>query len=92
MKVKWTYLAGRELIGIRKYIGKNNPEAARQVALHIKASSKRLGENPLIGRVGRLTGTRELVMTKYPYILVYQVNKDRVEILRVMHTAQYWPE
>jgi len=92
MKVKWTHPAGRELIGIRQYIGKNNPEAARQVASHIKASSKRLGENPLIGRMGRLKGTRKLVITRYPYILVYQVNGSRVEILRVMHTARYWPE
>jgi len=74
MKVKWTYPAGRELIEIREYIGGDNPQAAQRVASSIKAASKRLRENPLIGRVGRLEGTRELIVTKYPSIQCHSVS------------------
>jgi len=93
MKLKWMSLALNDLSATRRYINRDNPSAARQVIQHIrKTAREQLPHNPYIGRVGRLTGTRKLVITKYPYILVYQVNENRVEILRVMHTARHWPE
>jgi toxin ParE1/3/4 len=46
---------------------------------------------PLIGRQGRVTGTRELVLRKTPFIVVYRVRADIVEILLVLHAAQNWP-
>lgn len=46
---------------------------------------------PLIGRPGRVEGTRELVISDTPYIAIYRV-KDRVEVLRIRHGAQRWPD
>ena len=42
------------------------------------------------GRVDQ--GTRELVVPGLPYIVVYRVGSDAVEILRVYHTAMNWPQ
>lgn len=44
-----------------------------------------------MGRKGRLEETRELVIVDTPYIVVYRVKDDKVEILRVLHSAQKFP-
>jgi len=43
---------------------------------------------PNRGRLGRIAGTREL---QAPYIIIYRVIEEAVEILRVYHAAQDWP-
>lgn len=46
--------------------------------------------HPLIGRRGRVGSTRELVV-RPNYLLVYDIDRDTVRILRVLHAAQPWP-
>lgn len=46
---------------------------------------------PLVGRQGRVEGTRELVISATPYIAVYRI-KERIEVLHIRHGAQRWPE
>jgi addiction module RelE/StbE family toxin len=53
---------------------------------------KRLATFPESGRVGHIPGTRELVVPGLPYLVVYRVTPDAVEILRVFHTSRNWPE
>ena len=36
-------------------------------------------------------GTRELVMSPLPYIVVYTVRGDAVYVVRIPHGAQQWP-
>jgi plasmid stabilization system protein ParE len=45
-----------------------------------------------IGRSGRLTGTRELVVSGTPYIIPYRVKEDRLELIAVFHGHQKWPK
>ena len=47
---------------------------------------------PNAGRLGRVSGTRELVVSRSPYIAAYRVAQDHVFILRLLHAAQEWPE
>jgi toxin ParE1/3/4 len=44
-----------------------------------------------MGRSGRVADTRELVISRTPFIVVYRVTPTRIEILRVLHGAQAWP-
>jgi plasmid stabilization system protein ParE len=37
-----------------------------------------------------MSGRRELVFPSLPYIVVYQVKEDAVEISRIFHGAQEW--
>jgi toxin ParE1/3/4 len=92
MPIVWLSLAVRDLAEIRSYIAADNPAAARKLADRIKQSVSQLGEMPKIGRLGRVFGTRELVISPTPYIVVYRVRKNQVEILRVLHGAQKWPD
>ncbi len=52
---------------------------------------ERLGRFPARGRPGRRSGTRELMITRYPYLVVYQENGTDVVIARVLHTRQLRP-
>jgi hypothetical protein len=45
-----------------------------------------LGAMPNRGRIGRIAGTRELVSA--PFIIVYRIEAEIVEILRIYHSAQ----
>lgn len=92
MNIIWKAPALFDLVDIREFIDKNNPSAAKRVALSIIESANKLAINPFIGRIGTLDETRELVVTRLPYILVYQIEQDQIEILRVVHTSKLWPE
>ena len=40
---------------------------------------------------GRIEGTRELVFSGLPYIVVYRIQDQDLAILRIYHGAQDWP-
>jgi toxin ParE1/3/4 len=43
------------------------------------------------GRPGKKQGTRELVLTSLPYLVVYIVTGDVIHVARILHGAQKWP-
>ncbi len=89
-KLFWKALARDDLLRIVQYIAQDNPDAAEKLANNIEAKTLTLITHPQLSRVGRLHGTRELVV--HPnYFLVYRVLGDVVEILRVKHSAQRFP-
>ncbi|RRI06333.1 type II toxin-antitoxin system RelE/ParE family toxin [Mesorhizobium tamadayense] len=88
-RTRWTLRASRRLDQIGAFIGKDNPRAAARVIARIAANN--LAEQPAMGRVGRIKGTRELVLTDIPYIIPYRVVSGEIEILTVIHAAQQWP-
>jgi plasmid stabilization system protein ParE len=73
-----------------EYIGERNPPAADRLADKIATIVASLADNPHRGRPGRVTRTRELVVPRTPYIVVYTVRQDYVRIHRVLHGAQRW--
>jgi toxin ParE1/3/4 len=46
--------------------------------------------NVHMGRPGRVPGTRELVVTPN-YLVPYRIKGEVLEVLRVMHARQRWP-
>jgi plasmid stabilization system protein ParE len=51
----------------------------------------RLRDMPQIGRAGRVFGTRELIMQDFPFLIVYRVRKEYVQILRLIHQSMKYP-
>jgi toxin ParE1/3/4 len=92
VRVRWLDQAVEDLKAIRAYIARDNPSAAADVAQRIRDAVKILGDYPAAGRAGRVPNTRELVVAGTPYLLPYRVIAESVEILRVLHGAQQWPE
>jgi toxin ParE1/3/4 len=80
-----------DLIAIRDYIELDNRVAAQQAVIAILRSLEQLSVFPRIGRKGRAKGTLELVVRKPPYIVVYRVNVDCIEIVAIVHLARQRP-
>ena len=90
--LKWLRRAERDLDQVEAYIAKDNPRAAVEMVLTIVAAVEQLDAFPGMGRVGRVEGTKELVVEGTPYIVPYRKQGNQLEILRVYHTARLWPE
>lgn len=95
MRLRWTELAEADLENIETWIThENSPTVALDVVLEVVDSAFRiLGDHPGAGRIGRVKGTRELVINGLPFIIVYRQGTDpgELQLLRVLHTAQNWP-
>jgi plasmid stabilization system protein ParE len=46
---------------------------------------------PGMGRIGRVAGTREWIISGTPYFLVYVVHDEILQVLRLIHGKQDWP-
>jgi addiction module RelE/StbE family toxin len=90
LKLVWKRLALSDREKIMDHIAEDNPQAALDLDELFEQKADRLIEQPELYRVGRKHGTREMVV--HPnYIVIYRIQSDTVEILRVKHTAQCWP-
>lgn len=91
MLVKWTRMALANLDEEAAYLAQQNPQAAADLVDRIEEAVRRLNDFPAMGRPGRVSGTRELVVPDTPYIVPYRVRGQTVHILRVFHTSRKWP-
>jgi plasmid stabilization system protein ParE len=73
------------------YIAADNPKAAYRLHDEIRKQTGILAAHPEAGRLGRVAGTRELVIAGTPYIAAYRVTREVVTILRLLHGARRWP-
>jgi len=92
MPIKWLKKALCNVEQAHDYIGQDNPAAAVRVVLKIQAAVAQLVESPLIGRPGRVEGTRELVVLQTPYIVIYRVKGNTVHIIRVLHSSRKYAD
>jgi toxin ParE1/3/4 len=92
VRLTWSAFALSDRDAIFTYIEADNPAAAVLIDERIIAAARRSLDFPASGRVGRIAGTRELVINGTPYVAAYAVTEATVRILRVLHGAQEWPE
>ncbi|MBD2386791.1 type II toxin-antitoxin system RelE/ParE family toxin [Cylindrospermum sp. FACHB-282] len=92
MQIRWLRRALRNLEQAHSYILKDNPTAAPELILKIQNAANQLENYPFMGKSGRVEGTRELIISNSPYILIYRVKEETVEILRVLHTSKRYPD
>jgi toxin ParE1/3/4 len=90
MKVIWASSAEQDRADIIEFISLDNPIAAIAMDELFAEVSLRLEEYPLLGKSGRISGTRELIA--HPnYRMVYEVQLGQVRVLALLHTARLWP-
>ena len=90
MRVVWTLSAEQDRSDIFEFIARDNPLAAIDIDELFSAAVVRLVEHPLIGRAGKIPGTRELILHQ-SYRLIYEVQAGTIWILALVHTARLWP-
>jgi len=91
VRVAWTRSATRDLEAIGDFIDRDDSQAAARTVRRILERADILAAHPLLGRPGRVAGTRELVVVGTPFVIPYRVVGDLVEIIAVFHGARRWP-
>ena len=90
MRLRWTLPAAEDLKDIKEYLAKHYPHFAEPTVRTIYQRIRSLKRSPNRGRPGHRSGTRELALTPLPYVVVYSVNAEAVQILHIYHGAQDW--
>jgi plasmid stabilization system protein ParE len=90
MRIRWTVPAADDLENIKTFLLTNYPRFAEPTVRTIYRRIRSLKTSPYRGRPCHRTGTRELPLTPLPYIVVYSVMPETIEILHVHHGAQDW--
>jgi toxin ParE1/3/4 len=97
MKVRWTDPAQTDLFEILDYIARDDPYAAERVEQRLVNAVASLAQQPRRGRPGRIQGTRELVIPRLPYIVIYRIVErplrpvGEIAVMRILHGARRWP-
>jgi toxin ParE1/3/4 len=91
VRVKWLQAARANLIAVSEYISQDNPDAAAKTVAAIVKAVETLENFPALGRPGRISGTREFVVSGTPYIVPYRIRGEVVQLIRVFHAARKWP-
>jgi toxin ParE1/3/4 len=90
MRIRWTLPAAHDLEDIKNYLQQNYPHIAEPTVRTIYQRIRLLKKSPNRGRPGHCVGTRELPLTPLPYVVVYAVKPEAIEILHIYHGAQDW--
>ena len=88
MRIRWTPSAADDLQRISDYLSDHHPHYRQETIRKIYSSIQALKQWPHSGRVGREEGTRELLFQPLPYVAVYRVKEQSIEVLRIYHGAQ----
>jgi toxin ParE1/3/4 len=89
MQVRFAAFAVADIEAIFRYIARDNPLAAQAMTAAIIGAADRLSLNPRLGRIGTMAGTFELTAGRY--VLVYEINRSDIVVLRVWHGRQRRP-
>lgn len=92
MHVRFSDDARADLRAIQTYINQRNPVAAQRVIDAILLIAYQLESFPLLGRPGRVPGTREISVPQYPYFLVHTIaDAFHLDVEAVLHGRRLYP-
>ena len=88
MNIRYKARALRNLEQIHGHIAKDDPAAASRTIARIVQSIGRLSRFPWSARTGIVVGTRILVIPGLPYVAIYRVRDEYVDVIAILHTAR----
>lgn len=88
MRIRWTSAAVADLEHISHYLKDHYPHYAQPTMRKLYETIRSLKDSPHRGRPGREDGTREILFPPLPYVAVYRVKQEYIEVLRIYHAAQ----
>ena len=86
----WTPIALEDLNQAFEFISLDKPDSAHSTSAKILHSLEQLNSFPDSGRAGRVRGTRELGVSGTPFVIVYRIKENQLEVLTVLHSARKW--
>jgi plasmid stabilization system protein ParE len=87
-QLEWSIRSQQNVLSIQEYIAADNLTAATRVLEHIALAGKNLIEFPMTGKPWLREGTRKLVLTKFPYSIIYKLTSTKVIVLAVAHQSR----
>jgi toxin ParE1/3/4 len=91
MRIRWTPAAAADLQHISDYLKERHPHYRQPTVRKPYETIRSLKDSPHRGRPGRVEGTREILFLPLPYVAVYRVTEESIEVLRIYHGAQDRP-
>ena len=85
----WSPSSLRDLRDIDAFLTERNDAAATRILQAIRHTAERLRDYPRIGPALD-EPFRVLSIGATPYLLVYRLERDGVEIVRVRHSSENW--
>lgn len=92
MQVEWLRTALRNLDEEAAYLAQETPKAAHEFVQAMLMGLERVAEFPSMGKEGRIPGTREWIVPKWPYIVPYRIRDGRLQVMRIFHTRRQPPK
>jgi len=89
-RLEWTVKALIDLDEAQRYIAQESPIAAQAIAQRIHDAVRLLQSQPDIGSPAHIPTVRVWVVARSPYLIVYRVRGETVEILRLWHGRRDW--
>lgn len=91
LKIQFTNEALNNLVQITQFYEDKQPGLGSRFVNYIQSKLEILEIHPNIGRIGKVFGTRELILDEFPYICVYRVRKTFIQLLLVYHQSRKYP-
>jgi toxin ParE1/3/4 len=82
------------LVAAVRWIANDNPQAAQALRDAIAQAAGRIGEHPHIGVVRPRFLRQEfrfLVLSSFPYLVIYNAERNPPEIVAIVHSARDLP-
>jgi len=88
MWIRWTRAAAADLQNISDYLKEHHPHYRQATMRKLYETVRSLKQLPYRSRPGSEEGTREILFVPLPYVAVYSVNEQTIEVLRIYHASQ----
>jgi len=79
------------LAHIKNILTEHHPQFCRSTVIELYETIRSLKASSRRGRLGPEEGTRELVLSRLPYVVAYAIKEQAIEILHIYHGAQNRP-
>jgi plasmid stabilization system protein ParE len=84
-RLEWSHVALLELAEGLAFIAEDNLAAAKLVRQRIDVAARRITREPSVYRPGLIPGTRECVVGRTSYTLIYEEHDDAIVLLHCWH-------
>jgi toxin ParE1/3/4 len=88
MKLRYSPSALADLESILAYIAERSPQGADKVHFRVRAVMDLLSQHPLMGARTEDPKIRRLILSPYPYLILYEPAEDEIIIRAVRHAAR----
>ena len=88
MEIKFTKQAMDDIKSVMEFIGQDDILVVKKVSSKLKQNINLLEKYPKLGIWDSETKSYELVISKLPYVVSYEVKKEVIYILTIMHTSR----